>query len=157
MSDLQAYRGACFCGAVEVEVRGPPLAVGICHCASCRKWHSAPINLWAVWPEAQVNVVAGSDRLLEFNKQGAGGPSGRSSCVDCGGAVFNRKPTYGMVVVYAMTLEGSGLALMPTFHSFYDEGVLHIADRLPKFADLPAQLGGSGRRLAEPAGSGMRS
>jgi hypothetical protein len=45
---------------------------------------------------------------------------------------------------------------VPTFHSFYGEGVMHIADALPKFADLPAELGGSGKQLDEPPGTGMR-
>ena len=61
-----------------------------------------------------------------------------------------------MVVVYATVLEGSGLSYEPTFHSFYEEGVMHVADGLPKFADLPAEIGGSGRRLDQPERTGMR-
>ncbi len=156
MAETQTYKGGCFCGAVEVEVKGQPAAVGICHCESCRKWHSAPVNAWAVWPDAMVKVTAGQDHLLGFNKQGADGPSGRSSCKRCGGAVLNRKPKIGMTVVYAMTLDSSGLMFEPTFRCFYGEGVLHMADGLPKFDDLPAPLGGSGKQCDEPAGTGFR-
>lgn len=156
MTETQTYKGGCFCGAVQLEVQGQPAAAGICHCESCRKWHSAPVNAWAIWPDAMVKVAAGQDQLVEFNRQGADGPSARVSCKRCGGAVFNRKPKIGMTVVYAMTLDGSGLVFEPSFHCFYGEGVLHIADGLPKFADLPAALGGSGERFDEPAGSGFR-
>jgi len=33
--------GRCFCGSVEVAVQGDPLAMGYCHCGSCRSWSSA--------------------------------------------------------------------------------------------------------------------
>ena len=36
MSD--SYKGACFCGAVEIEVSGAPAAQGYCHCSDCRSW-----------------------------------------------------------------------------------------------------------------------
>lgn len=157
MSDVQTFTGRCFCGWVEIEVEGAPVAAAICHCESCRRWHSAPLNTWAVWPADKVRVKTGQEHLLEFNKLGPDGPSGRTFCGHCGSAVFNRKPGYGMVVVYATVLENSGLAYEPSFHSFYGEGVIHIADGLPKFADLPAELGGSGRQMDEPARTGMRT
>ena len=156
MSKPEVYKGGCFCGAIQIEVHGQPVAAGICHCMSCRKWHSAPVNAWGLWPDAAIEVTAGADQLAEFNKQGANGPSGRSSCKLCGGAVFNRKRRVGMTVVYAMTLDGSGLVFEPTFHCYYGEGVLHIADGLPKFENLPTHLGGSGKRLEEPPATGIR-
>lgn len=156
MPDPQEFGGTCFCGAVEVTVEGPPLAVGICHCESCRRWHMAPLNTWGVWPADKVKVTAGRDELGEFNKLGADGPSRRTFCSRCGSAVCNRKPTYGMTVVYATVLEKSGLEFEPAFHSYYGEGVMHIADGLPKFEDLPAALGGSGKQLDEPSATGMR-
>lgn len=151
MSDAQVFRGGCYCGAVEVEVRGQPVAAAICHCESCRKWHAAPINAWALWPDAAVSVPRGADGLLAFDRQGGGGPSTRTSCARCGGALFNRKPLFGMTVVYAMTLHGSGFVFEPTFHCYYGERVLDVADGLPKFEDLPARLGGSDEQVEEPA------
>lgn len=156
MSDSRPFKGRCFCGAVEVEVQGQPVAAAICHCESCRQWHSAPLNTWAAWPTDKVRVTAGPDQLVEYNKHGPDGPSGRTFCKCCGSAIFNRKPAYGMTVVYATLLEGSGLRYEPTFHSFYGEGVMHVADGLPKFSDLPVELGGSGKRVDEPAHTGMR-
>src|SRR4029078_7658779 len=39
-----SYKGACFCGAVEIEVTGEPNAMGYCHCRSCRFWAGGAVN-----------------------------------------------------------------------------------------------------------------
>ncbi|MGD8767320.1 MAG: GFA family protein, partial [Methyloceanibacter sp.] len=41
-------KGSCACGQVQVETRGEPYRVGICHCMNCRKAHGAPFNFYAV-------------------------------------------------------------------------------------------------------------
>jgi hypothetical protein len=116
-------------------------------------WLGAPINFWAIGPDAQVAVTSGGSELTEFNPAGARGPT---SCKRCGSALFNRKPKIGMTVVYAMTLAESGFAYAPTFHCYYGEGVVHLADGLPKFEDLPKPLGGSGQQFDEPARTELR-
>lgn len=35
-------RGACLCGAIEV-VAGDHAGVGLCHCATCRRWSGGPM------------------------------------------------------------------------------------------------------------------
>ena len=35
------HRGACFCGAVQLTVTGEPVAMGYCHCDSCRHWSAS--------------------------------------------------------------------------------------------------------------------
>jgi hypothetical protein len=44
MSEANAYKGNCFCGAVKFEVSGQPMAMGYCHCDSCRHWSAGPVN-----------------------------------------------------------------------------------------------------------------
>src|SRR5580765_2116866 len=34
----ETHRGACYCGAVEIEVPGEPLEMGYCHCENCRRY-----------------------------------------------------------------------------------------------------------------------
>ena len=53
------HHGACFCGAVEVEVSGTPAAMGYCHCDSCRSWSAAPVNAFTLWPPDAVRVTHG--------------------------------------------------------------------------------------------------
>src|SRR5215470_4619760 len=62
----KSYRGACFCGAVAITVAGEPLAMGYCHCASCRHWSAAPVSAFALWPTDALKVVAGADKLGSF-------------------------------------------------------------------------------------------
>ena len=38
MSEANVHTGRCFCGAVELTVTGEPVAMGYCHCESCRQW-----------------------------------------------------------------------------------------------------------------------
>jgi hypothetical protein len=50
-------RGGCRCGAVCYEVRGEPLAVGICHCTDCRKETGSVFLAYADWPPAAFSVA----------------------------------------------------------------------------------------------------
>src|SRR5918997_884428 len=78
-------KGACFCGAVEVEATGAPVDMGYCHCASCRTYAGAPLVAFTIWPAADVAVTKGAEHLGGFNKVGT---SDRKFCVRCGGHLF---------------------------------------------------------------------
>ncbi len=53
MSKETALSGSCFCGEVQFEVDGEPVAMGYCHCGSCRHWSAGPVNAFTLWkPEA---------------------------------------------------------------------------------------------------------
>jgi hypothetical protein len=56
-------------------------------------------------------------------------------------------PTLGLVDVFAATLPT--LTFKPGVHVNYAETVLPMRDGLPKLKDFPAELGGSGERVAE--------
>ena len=53
----------------------------------------------------------------------------------------------GMTDVYAAILPG--LAFKPAFHVHYAESVLPLHDGLPKFRDMPKEVGGSGETMPE--------
>lgn len=150
--DNQVHKGSCYCGAVQVTVQGPPAAAGYCHCLECRKWHSAPINAFSIWPNAKV-TIDGPTTTSTVNEI-----SGRVSCSKCGGGVANLKPTFDMTVIYPMTLAGpqGTFTYEPGFHIYYDERVMNVNDGLPKFVDLPEPFGGSGKTVEESGGPGWR-
>ena len=100
--DNQEYAGACYCGDVTVNVVGPSVMAGYCHCHSCRKWHAAPVNAWSGFPKDKVQINGAT--VTSMGK----GTSRRISCASCGGAVANELAEYDVVVVYPMTLAGSG-------------------------------------------------
>ena len=141
---MPTHRGACFCGAVEIEVEGSPEVMGYCHCESCRKWSAGPVNAFTLWKPESVTVTKGQDKLGGYMKTET---SDRKFCTDCGGHVLTEHPTWGITDVYAATIPS--LELVPAIHVNYAETVLRIADGLPKYKDMPADAGGSGDTLPE--------
>ncbi|HKO89015.1 MAG TPA: GFA family protein [Burkholderiales bacterium] len=133
------YQGGCFCGAVQIEVRGAPEGMGYCHCESCRRWSAGPVNAFSLWKTDAVKVVRGEEHLAIYNRTPK---SGRQWCKQCGGHVMTAHPHWGLIDVYAAALPD--LPYQPGVHVNYQESRLAMNDGLPKMKDFPAELGGSG-------------
>ena len=138
------YKGACFCGAVQITVTGEPAAAGYCHCESCRSWSASPVNAFSLWKPDAVKVTRGADKIGEFHKTER---SYRKFCTSCGGHLFTDHPAWNLVDVYSATIPA--YRHQPQVHVNYQETVLHIKDGLPKMRDLPKEMGGSGETLPE--------
>jgi len=144
MSGAKTYRGACFCGAVELTVTGEPAGMAYCHCRSCRSWSAGPVNAATLWPPANVKITRGAENVATFNRTDM---SHRKWCKLCGGHLMTDHPPLGLVDVYAATIPE--LPFRPGLHVNYSETVLPIKDGLPKFKDFPKEFGGSGELLPE--------
>ena len=142
MSDT--CKGGCFCGAVELEVTGTPVATGYCHCDDCRSWSAAPVNAFSLWAPDSVRVTRGEDKIGTFNKTEN---SYRKFCTSCGGHLMTDHPGMKLVDVYASILQG--FTYEPTLHVNYETKTISIKDGLPKFNDMPADFGGSGDMLPD--------
>ena len=144
MNNERTYKGSCFCGAVQLTVQGEPVAMGYCHCESCRHWSAGPVNAFILWKPEAVQITRGADNIGTYNKTPR---SSRKWCKTCGGHIFTEHPAWGLTDVYA--------AVIPAFpykagvHVNYQEAVLRIHDGLPKLKDFPAEMGGSGENIAE--------
>ncbi len=143
-NENRTYRGRCFCGAVEFTVSGEPAAAGYCHCTSCRAWSAGPVNAFSLWSPDAIQVTKGADRIRVYNKSEL---SYRKFCTTCGGHVFTAHPAWNLVDVYVAVL--SDFPFQPKVHVNYEATVLRMKDGLPKFRDLPKEMGGSGETLAE--------
>ena len=144
MNQDNTYQGSCFCGAVRFEVSGEPQGMGYCHCESCRHWSAGPVNAFTLWKPDAVKVTQGADNIGTYNKTPG---SSRKWCKTCGGHVFTDHPEGGVIDVYAAMLPD--LPFKPGIHVNYQETVLPIKDGLPKFKDMPAEIGGSGDLIPE--------
>ena len=144
MANADQYRGTCFCGAVEIEVSGDPVAMGYCHCVSCRHWSAGPVNAFTLWKPGSARITKGAQQVGAFRKTDK---SERKWCTKCGGHLLTEHPLWGVTDVYAATIPG--LAFKPALHVNYQEAVLRIRDGLPKMKDMPKEMGGSGETLAE--------
>ncbi|WP_349631167.1 N-acetyltransferase [Bradyrhizobium jicamae] len=139
-----SYKASCFCGAVEVEVTGKPVFAGFCHCADCQAWSAAPVNAFSLWKSDSVRVTKGDGEIGTFNKTEH---SYRKFCKTCGGHVMTDHPRMRLVDVYANLLKG--YEHTPTLHVNYESKTLSVKDGLPKYRDLPSELGGSGEKLPD--------
>jgi hypothetical protein len=144
MSETNTYQGKCFCGAVEITVRGEPAGMGYCHCESCRRWSAGPINAFTLWKRDSVEVTKGAAQIGTFNRSEN---SFRKWCKTCGGHVMTDHPLWGLVDVYAAVI--SQFPFQAGVHVNYQESVLHVRDGLPKQKDLPKDLGGSDQLISE--------
>jgi len=138
------YKGACFCGAVELTVSGEPVAAGFCHCASCRSWSASPVNAFSLWKPEAVKITKGEGDIGVYHKTEK---SYRKFCKTCGGHLLTDHPLWGLIDVYAATIPT--YRHEPKLHVNYQETVLRIKDGLPKMKDLPKEMGGSGEILPE--------
>ena len=138
------YKAACFCGAVELEVTGKPVFSGYCHCRDCQAWSAAPINAFSLWKSDSVRITRGEADIGTFHKTEN---SYRKFCKVCGGHLMTEHPRMRLIDVYANLLQG--LTHEPTLHANYGSKMVSLKDGLPKFQDLPAELGGSGESLAD--------
>jgi len=138
------FRGACFCGAIEIAVAGQPSAMGYCHCRSCRSWSGGPVNAFTLWSREAVVVTKGEQYLATYHKTDL---SHRQYCRNCGGHLMTRHPPLNMIDVFAATIPD--LEFAPQLHVNYAESVLPMRDGLPKLKDFPAEFGGSGEVMSE--------
>jgi hypothetical protein len=127
-----------------IEATGSPVAMGYCHCRSCRSWSAGPVNAFTLWKPEAVGIVAGAKSIATFQKTEF---SQRRYCTRCGGHLMANHPTIGLVDVFAATLPT--LDFVPGVHVNYGETVLRIRDGLPKLKDFPAEFGGSGLAVPE--------
>ncbi len=135
----KTYHGTCFCGAVALTVTGDPVAMGYCHCESCRHWSAGPVNAFSLWRPDAVKIVAGAENVASFAKTPR---SIRKWCKLCGGHLLTEHPSIKLIDVYAAILKD--LDFKPREHLHYQEAMLRVVDSLPKHKDVPKAAGGSG-------------
>lgn len=143
MSD-NSYKGSCFCGAVQLTVKGEPLGMGYCHCRDCQLWSAGPINTFTLWQPESVEITQGADNIRTFNKTAN---SYRKWCKTCGGHLMSEHPSMKLIDVYAPVIPD--LNFKPSVHVFYGERIVSVKDGLPKMKDTPTDMGGSGQTLPE--------
>ena len=79
--------GGCLCGAVRYSVRGEPVHVVRCHCASCRKESGSAFTVFAHWP-ADAFELRGE--LSSYDRRGF--------CPRCGSRILDTTESGGALV-----------------------------------------------------------
>jgi hypothetical protein len=95
--------GGCLCGAVRYRVRGEPVHVRRCHCASCRKESGSAFTVYAQWP-AEVFELSGE----------LAGYDGRCFCPRCGARILDESdPDRAFVEIRIGSLDDAPFELTP--------------------------------------------
>lgn len=144
MNSEKCYVASCFCGAVQFKLSGAPLGTGYCHCEDCRHWSAAPVNAFTLWQPGAIQITQGNNDIDAYSKTPQ---SLRKWCRKCGGHLFTEHPDFGVVDVYAAVMQK--FPFQPDLHVHFQHSVLPIRDGMPKFKDLPQDMGGSGTILAD--------
>ena len=144
MEDAVSVSGSCFCGDVRFTVIGAPVAMGYCHCDSCRRWSAGPVNAFTLWKPESVRVTQGAENIGTYHKTEQ---SYRKWCKTCGGHIFTEHPGFGLVDVYAAVIPE--FAFEPHVHVYYEEAVLRVRDGITKMKDFPTHFGGTGIEMPE--------
>jgi hypothetical protein len=144
MDQAKTHSGSCFCGAVQLTVTGEPVAMGYCHCESCRHWSAGPVNAFTLWPPDAVRITRGADNMGTYNKSPH---SYRKWCKTCGGHILSEHPGMHLTDVYAAVIPD--LPFKAGVHVHYQESVLPLKDGVTKLKDLPKEMGGSGASVDE--------
>ena len=140
----ETHKAACYCGAVQIEMRGAPLEMGYCHCEDCRRYSAAPVSAFTLWKKENVSLIKGAEFLGKFKSSNI---SDRHYCTKCGSHISVDHPRLGLIDVRIGALRN--FAFKPKIHLNYAETVLPMKDGLTKLKDFPAEIGGSGTTLPE--------
>lgn len=93
MSDLNAGKGRCLCGAVHISTQTMSAHVGACHCGMCRKWGGGP--LLAVDCGSDVTFL-GKENISIFDSSEW---AERGFCSKCGSHLFYRLKAQNLYIV----------------------------------------------------------
>jgi hypothetical protein len=64
------YSASCYCGRVQYQVLGDPLAAKICHCRACQMLHGAPFEWVSIFEKHHVKFDQNSlDYLYFYNSE----------------------------------------------------------------------------------------
>lgn len=140
------YQARCFCGAIRIEARGVPMISGYCHCQDCRDWSGAPMASFVMWPFEAVTITQGEEHLALFSRIPE---TPRGWCARCGGHIGAFRKDAEPPTVASGPHVFPELSFVPTLHVFCTEAVIAIDDDLPKYRDLPQEMGGSGELIPE--------
>jgi hypothetical protein len=122
--------GRCLCGGIRFEYRGAPIKVMHCHCESCRRHTSSPIQTWIILDKSSFRFTQGAPVPYMSSPDVE-----RTHCGRCGSPL-----TYdgrGEFSVLACALDDPGsLQPLPSCHVMIAEKLpwIEIADELPRYA-----------------------
>jgi hypothetical protein len=127
----------CDCGAVKMDLIGPPLMQYVCHCDDCQATHGAAYAC-ALYPANSV-IITGEISASTLKS------SPRTKCARCETYLFAEVPGQPFRGVNGALFPNG--VFVPAFHMQCRFAQHPIGDELPHYKSLAPQFGGSDERM----------
>lgn len=158
ISEGTTYTGQCFCGQVAYTIAGEPLFVQWCHCHLCRqmasKSHDPRDRVGYSQTAAVLTKCLSIEKGLEGLEETPKNNALIYSCGQCHSQIYGISKDPAQQEGIGINLNTINVpkplpeAFKPIRHVYYaNRIVMDIFDTLPKFVDMPVELGGSGKRI----------
>ena len=124
---------SCYCGKVQMEIRGLPVAVSICHCTVCRRLSGGVYSQQSLHSQKNFTCEATENDLWSIQTS----PNvTRYRCKECGSPVYatlGKGKTYVVPRSALINVAKDDKSFAPTHHMHYKQRVVNVEDDLPKF------------------------
>jgi len=157
---MKNYKGQCYCGKVQFVLQQEPLFAQYCHCNKCRDVMSQSQRESDKKGYAYTLACNTDDVDFQQGKEYLDGQIRNQAilyhCKFCDSEVYGiaKDPNYQQT----LGLNGNNFEAIkpipdtfkPIRHAYYVNKVVDDfeSDGLPKFVDMPSELGGSGEQLS---------
>lgn len=152
------FIGRCACGAVQFSLEGKPLFTQHCHCNKCREVAELSqleadhvgYSFTAAYLYKHFNVTQGESNLEELPRNNAL----LYLCKTCHTQIYgiakdpSQREGLGVNANAIQIPDGYQDLFDPIRHVYYAFRKVDLDDDLPKFADMPIELGGTGKQLS---------
>jgi hypothetical protein len=121
MTTDEVFSGHCLCGELQYEFDQPPIWVGHCHCASCRRNTGSAVATFVGVASSSFRMKHGTRSFYESSRGVR-----RSFCDHCGTPLAYESTRFpGELHLFIGTLDDPN-RFRPAFH-------VHCSERIPRF------------------------
>ena len=118
MTEVQNLSARCGCGALELNIQGPPVVQLVCHCSDCQAFTAMPFSNIVFFKPSQCHVDGAV--VTTALKGNSGFDKTHYACASCQAPVYVAVAVLnGAVAVIASQL--SGFAFEPEAHIWTSE------------------------------------
>ncbi|KAK9835809.1 hypothetical protein WJX74_008427 [Apatococcus lobatus] len=135
------YKGACYCGQVEIAANSDPVDVRVCHCRGCQRTHGASYQWSAFFHKHQVLFTKGHDHLEFYNTE-TRAPQHKLPvkilCKSCHAPLCDEGRRMMLIFPPVFDWKDGKMpdSFKPRCHIFYGTRTFDIEDGAPKFEGM---------------------
>jgi len=128
------HKGACMCGAVQIEAKGDPVWTATCHCADCRHATGAAMAGFAGYETENVKIEGGD--FCEFESSTN---TRRGFCGKCGTRLTCRMESYPTQTHFHVGIFEDADVFAPMGNVYVKDKLkwVHLEENIPSFQTTP--------------------